>query len=281
MALTKLQKEVCTLIAANRVSSGESYIAGGTALNYAINAQRLSHDIDIFHDSNEALRISYENDCELLEAENYRVEVIRDARSFIEVVVSNGDERVVLQWLRDSAFRFFPLVQDNQFGLVLHPFDLATNKVLAMVGRLEVRDWVDVINCSKKIQSLGLMAWAASGKDPGFSPVAILSEAQRSSRYSKVELDQLDFAEFEPDIVSLSCEWKKILANAYREIALLPHEQAGNCLLNRSGKLFLGGINELEEALNKQTLIWHKGTLKGVLPQVNAAPPHWNVAQQH
>jgi len=269
MALTRLQKSVCSLIAANRVSSGESYIAGDTALNYAIQAQRLSRDIDIFHDSNEALRSSYDNDYSLLMAEGYCVEVIRDAPSYIEVLVSHDDERVILQWLRDSAFRFFPLVQDNQFGLVLHPFDLAANKVLALVGRLEIRDWVDVINCSKKIQSLGLMAWAASGKDPGFSPAAILSESQRSSRYTQIELSQLDFAEPPPDIAELSGEWKRILTNAYREIDLLPYAQVGNCLLDVSGKLFSGGINELKEALNHKTLMWHKGTLKGVLPQVS------------
>ena len=63
-----------------------------------------------------------------------------------------------MQWVRDSAFRFFPLVTHEQLGLVLHPFDLATNKVLALVGRLEVRDWIDVIECSRRLQPLGFLA---------------------------------------------------------------------------------------------------------------------------
>ena len=33
-----------------------------------------------------------------------------------------------------------PLVRHDELGLVLHPFDLATNKALALIGRLEVRD---------------------------------------------------------------------------------------------------------------------------------------------
>ena len=53
---------------------------------------------------------------------------------------SRDRESVLLQWVKDSAFRFFPLVEHADFGLTLHPFDLATNKVLALVGRLEVRD---------------------------------------------------------------------------------------------------------------------------------------------
>ena len=51
--------------------------------------------------------------------------------------MSRGGERSVVQWARDSAYRFFPLVEDEQMGLALHPFDLATNKVLAMAGRVE------------------------------------------------------------------------------------------------------------------------------------------------
>ena len=33
------------------------------------------------------------------------------------------------------------LVEHPDFGLALHPFDLATNKVLALVGRLEACAW--------------------------------------------------------------------------------------------------------------------------------------------
>ena len=58
-----------------------------------------------------------------------------------------GTQNVIIQWARDSAYRFFPLVEDEQFGLVLHPFDLATNKCLALAGRLEPRDWVDMGTC--------------------------------------------------------------------------------------------------------------------------------------
>jgi hypothetical protein len=40
-------------------------------------------------------------------------------------------------------------VRHPDFGLTLHPFDLATNKVLALVGRTEVRDWVDMVECGR------------------------------------------------------------------------------------------------------------------------------------
>jgi len=58
-------------------------------------------------------------------------------------------------------------------------FDLATNKVLALAGRLEARDWIDVLVCHERIQNLGYLFWAACSKDPGFSPSSLLSEARR------------------------------------------------------------------------------------------------------
>jgi hypothetical protein len=82
--------------------------------------------------------------------------------------------------------------------LTLHPFDLATNKVLALVGRLDARDWVDVIACHERLQPLGYLAWSACGKDPGFTPQGILAQAKRSARYSTEEISTLAFAAQRP-----------------------------------------------------------------------------------
>ena len=55
MALTEYQRSVCRLLAGNRIRSGESYVAGGAALNELLRAPRLSRDIDLFHDTEQAL----------------------------------------------------------------------------------------------------------------------------------------------------------------------------------------------------------------------------------
>src|SRR5437879_4590200 len=47
LALTEFQRTVANLIAENRRRSGESYVAGGAALNSIIGAPRLSDDVDI------------------------------------------------------------------------------------------------------------------------------------------------------------------------------------------------------------------------------------------
>jgi len=55
MALTNIQREVCRVIAKQRIASGESYVAGGAALNTLLDAPRISQDLDLFHDTTAAL----------------------------------------------------------------------------------------------------------------------------------------------------------------------------------------------------------------------------------
>lgn len=191
MALTPHQRAICRLIAANRIASGEAYIAGGVALNEILGATRVSRVIDLFHDTEEAVAVTWAADRRVLEAEGFDVVLLRERPSFVEAQVRKGRDSVLMQWARESAFRFFPLVEQADLGLALHPFDLATNKVLALVGRLEVRDWIAVIECDRRLQPLGYLAWAACGKHPGFGPAAILSEAARTSRYSREEIAAL------------------------------------------------------------------------------------------
>jgi hypothetical protein len=263
MALTQFQREICRLISAQRIASGESYVAGGSALNCLIGAPRVSKDIDLFHDSAEAVLTSWEADRKLLSDKGYQVKPVREHAGFVEAVVGRGANSVILQWTADSAYRFFPLVHDADFGLVLHPFDLATNKVLALVGRLEVRDWVDVISCHERIQPLGYLAWAACGKDPGFTPQAILEQAGRSGRYSAAEVAQLSFKGPPPEAAKLSRQWHEMLDQGRQIVDMLPVDHVGECVLRPDGELFCGAAGEVAGA----RLHYHAGSLRGALPR--------------
>jgi hypothetical protein len=268
MPLTGLQRAVCRVLAENRIASGESYVAGGVALNELIAASRISRDIDLFHDTDEALAASWAADRLLLEAKGFAVLVVRERATFVEAEVSRGGDRVRLEWARDSAYRFFPLQHHEEFGLTLHPFDLATNKVLALVGRLEVRDWVDVIASDDRVQPLGYLVWAACAKDPGFGPMAILEGAARSSRYSVDEVSQLAFAGAPPDAAELGRAWHRMLDAARQVVALLPPDEVGTCVLDRSGGLFRGSPSELRGLLGAERLMFHRGRIRGALPQL-------------
>ena len=265
-ALTPLQGGICQLLAQDRKRSGESYIAGALSLNTLIGAPRISRGIDVFHDTEEALRATVSHDIALLEEAKYSVDVQRRTQAFADSIVSRGTEQVEMQWARDSAFRFFPLLEHSDFGLVLHPFDAATNKVLALVGRLEVRDWIDVIECDARLQPLGFLAWAASGKDPGFSPAMILAEGARSGRYSALEVSALEFEGKPPDAAFLSQQWRAMRQNASEIIQVLPPERVGRCVLDERQRLFRGDAATLQSALSSESVYFHEGTTGGAWP---------------
>ena len=268
MALTEFQRRLCRLRADNRIAAGESDGAGAAARNELIAGSRISRDIDLFHDTDDAVSASWDADRRLLERHGFQVHVARERPSYVEAAVRQSGESVRVEWARDSAYRFFPLVQHAEFGLVLHPFDLATNKVLALVGRLEVRDWVDVIHCGEHLQPLGYLAWAASGKDPGFGPAAILEHAARSSHYSADEVAALAFAGTPPDAGELSRRWHALLDAARLIVEALPASEIGTCVLTRQGELFTGNAEHLRRALAGGGVLFHAGRVRGAFPRI-------------
>jgi hypothetical protein len=268
MALTEFQRGVCRLLAENRIRSGESYVAGAAALNELVHAPRRSRDLDLFHDTEQALAASWRADRELLEARGFGLLIVRERPTFVEAEVRRDGDAVIVQWAHDSAYRFFPLVRHEELGLVLHPFDLATSKVLALVGRVEPRDFVDTLTCDRDVQPLGCLAWAACGKDPGWSPAAILEQASRSVRYTEAELSGLDFEGEPPRAVELSRRWHEALDAARETVALLPAREAGRAVMVKDGGLFREGPARLREALAMDRLSFHEGSIGGAFPRV-------------
>jgi len=248
-------------------------MAGGATLNELLQSARVSRDVNLFHDTESALEASWQSDRMALEREGFGVHVVRERPSFVESEVRRSGEAVLLQWVRDSAYRSFPLVEHPDLGLTLHPFDLATNKVLALVGRLEVRDWVDTIECSERLQPLGYLAWAACGKDPGFSPLALVEHASRTARYSAEEVATLSFAGPLPDAGDLSRRWKAQLSAARDTIAALPHPEAGKCVLDRTGMLLREPAAAVAHALSKGDVQFHSGSIRGAFPQIRHDAP--------
>ena len=68
MAVTAFQSEVLKRIARSRIDGGETYIAGGLALNHLLGRPRVSSDIDVFNSSYSALERAADHDCAALEA---------------------------------------------------------------------------------------------------------------------------------------------------------------------------------------------------------------------
>jgi len=224
--LTEFQAELGRLLASNR--SEDSYLAGGAALLTAPNTTRYSHDLDYFHDSEQRVATAFDADRGTLHEHGYGVEVEISQPGHIEAIVTRSGKSTRIEWSHDSAWRFMPAQHSAEFGYLLHPVDLATNKVLALAGRDEVRDLVDTIYVHENVLHLGALVWAAVGKDPGFSPLSLLAQLRRRGRPRPEELERLHLEE-PIDPKSLKSAWLDALEGAERFVRARPPEESG-CL---------------------------------------------------
>ena len=82
---------------------------GATVLNEAADTIRYSHDIDISHDKPEIVAQSALDDIELLKTAGFEVVIQVGRPTFYRAQVLHGNQAVLLKWVQDSAFRFFPV----------------------------------------------------------------------------------------------------------------------------------------------------------------------------
>lgn len=179
MPLSKLHSDIFCVLAAHR--DPESYIAVSTWLTRR--GIRFSGDIDIFHDREDRVARAAEEDVTALTARGMSVQWMRREPLFYQASVAAAGDTTRLEWVVDSDFRFFPAQRDPEFGYVLHPADLATNKIMAAAGRREPRDIGDLIDIHETILPLGAVAWAAVGRSLGFTPEGLINEVRRLARY--------------------------------------------------------------------------------------------------
>jgi hypothetical protein len=226
MPITEFQNIILRAIAKNR--SPENYLAGATVIHRADNSPRYSQDLDFFHDLEQIVAQSAESDAKTLIESGYEVEWLLRTSTFYRALVSREDSRIRLEWAQDSAFRFFPIEKDEQCGYRLHDADAAINKVLALGGRQEVRDFVDILHLNENFITLGSMAWAACGKDPGFTPDFLLDHISRHVAYTQADLDHLSL-KAPLDLKQLKQKWLMALDQAQSLVDALPAEEIG-CL---------------------------------------------------
>ena len=185
--LTPIQTKILRILASNR--DPESFVAGSTPLNR--DSARFSSDIDVFHDREERIAQAATLDSQTLTKQGFTLEWIRRESGIYSAIVRSGDLSTKLEWVADSDFRFFPVIEDEMFGFMLHPVDLATNKVAAAYGRREPRDIVDLITIHERILPLGAAIWASAGKALGFTPEGIINEIRRVARYTRADFDRV------------------------------------------------------------------------------------------
>lgn len=260
MPLTAFQEEVVRLLAKHR--SLDSYLAGGAAMHITPASKRYSNDLDYFQDSQVRVVSAFTQDRALLESEGFVLEIGMQQPGFIRALVRKGSGATKVEWVHDTAWRFLPPVPDPIAGYVLQPIDLAVNKLLALVGREEPRDFLDVIYAHQSVLSLGALCWAAAGKDPGFTPPFLLSLLRRRGRYRSEDFARLHLRE-QPDLVALKRVWLEALEQAEAFILARPPEEVGCLYYSMSRRDFVSDF-----VSGDPDVVPHFGRPGGVLPEV-------------
>jgi hypothetical protein len=256
--LTDYQARLARLLSANRTS--DSYLAGGAAILIEPNTTRFSRDLDYFHDSEARVAEAFAADRGLLESEGYAIEVDLNRPGFVRAVVRKGGDVTKVEWERDSAWRFMPTVRDERVGFLLHPVDLAVNKTLALAGRDEPRDVLDVLHLHRTVLVLGALCWAACGKDPGFTPLSLLELLRRRGRVRGEDLARLELAA-PIDLHVLKRDWLEALDSVESFVASRPPEEVG-CLYYSAARRAFVDPREVTDSLP------HFGRPGGVLPHI-------------
>jgi hypothetical protein len=239
--LTKLQSHVLRLLAAQRDLN--SYVAGGIALNRE--GPRYSRDVDLFHDSEERLAIAASADAETLSHAGMQFEWTQVRTGKREAEVAGFDDRLRLEWVHDSAFRYFPAQRDELFGYVLHPADLATNKASAAADRREPRDIIDLLRIHEQFLHLGATVAAAVGRFPGQTPEEMLSDIRRHSRFTVEDFRVLSMAE-PIDVEDVHRRIRSMFEEAEEFINRIPSDAVGVLFL-KNGQLVAPDPDHLEQ----------------------------------
>jgi hypothetical protein len=239
--LSDIQVEVLRLLASHR--NPESYVAGATPLNR--NAPRYSGDIDVFHDREERVAAAAADDTQALRAAGYQVAWLRQLPLMYTAEVARGHQSTRLEWVSDSDYRFFPTMPDETFGYVLHPVDLAMNKVMAAAGRRELRDIVDLVTIHETILPLGAVIWAAVEKAPGFTPEGLIAEIRRNANYPAAEWRALQSRD-PLDPGELMARLRAALDDAEAFVARMPTDRLGLLFL-KDGEVVPPDPDHLDE----------------------------------
>src|SRR5271168_3774529 len=118
---------------------------------------------------------------------------------------------------------------------MLHPIDLATNKVMAAAGRREPRDIVDAVTIHDEILALGAVIWAAVEKAPGFTPEGLINEIRRNARYTAADFQRVA-SEPPVDAGAIMRRLREALLDAEAFVALMPTDKIGLLFLE-AGKV--------------------------------------------
>lgn len=211
--LNNIQRDILNLFC--HISDSEHfYFTGGTALSFFYLKHRKSNDLDFFTTTEELiLTFSYRLE-EILRNEGMMIERLRGLYSFVELEAEKDKEKMIIHLACDSPYRLGEIREFPEYPKlkVDNLIDISANKLLALFGRANLRDFIDVYFLIKKGKfTPNALIENAKKKDPGFDlywlGIALerINTFHRDSQELLLLLEPVDFGE----LLTLFNEWRK------------------------------------------------------------------------
>ena len=189
--LSPLQERIAEIVAGLDEAEGFA-LAGGAALIARGDVRRQTRDLDFFGLSGDAVDRLAPAVRRALSAAGFIVGHAQANPGFVRLIVSDGDERTELDLAADA--RLFP-AESGRLAPTLTGEELAVDKVLAVFGRAEARDFADLMALEPRY-GLDRLCDLAAKKDLGFEPALFAEMVSRFDRLRRDEFE-LDDAEYE------------------------------------------------------------------------------------
>lgn len=264
MPLTDFQVAVLALLAPQR--SDASYLAGGAALHIGPAGERFSNDLDFFHNAADVANQTFVADATALRDAGYEVDTIAEHRGFVSAIVRRHGASTILDWAHESSWRFLPLVNIPGGGVMLHPIDLAINKLVALANRREPRDVVDAIFADTHILPFPALVWAVVEKNPGLNPSSYVEQFRRRT-LTPEDAAYLRFTGAY-SVADAAQHFRRMIAEADSFIADNTHREPGALLQDRRTGAFFLPKSEDDWASTRE----HRGAMGGVIAQPEDVP---------
>ncbi len=143
--LSPFQASALQLLFDDGIGERGFYLSGGTALAEFYLHHRESDDLDLFTRRHDSLRPEIERVIRLFEDRGLPVDrqVVNDHFGRLFVTSPTGNEPLKIEFVEDAGLRMQPPLREGE--IVIDSLeDISVNKVCAVYGRLELKDYVDL-----------------------------------------------------------------------------------------------------------------------------------------
>src|SRR6266481_2328143 len=144
--MTPFQARVLEILFSVESVHRNYYFTGGTALAEFYLQHRESDDLDVFTREGRDMRNDYREVMRVLNSEGMDILLRQENDQFVRFVVSGNseaEEGLKVEFCRDAGGQMSPAITSG--NIIVDSFeDIAVNKVCAIHGRTEVKDYVDL-----------------------------------------------------------------------------------------------------------------------------------------